>query len=164
MADHSFDLASKIDAQEIDNAVNQALKEIATRYDLKDSSSTISFARNDSKLFLSSSDEYKLKAIYEILKQKMIKRTISIKALTEKEIEQALGGTVKQEIIIQQGISKERAKDIVKDIKSTKIKVQVQIQNDQIRVSSKKIDDLQAIIKFIKEKDYPLHLQFINLR
>jgi cyclic-di-GMP-binding protein len=164
MADSSFDIASKIDAQEVDNAVNQAIKEINHRYDLKDSNSEIKYNQDDSKLTISASDEFKVKAVYEVLKQKMVKRNISIKALKPKEIEKALGGTAKQEIDLQQGISKEKAKDIVKDIKNAKLKVQAQIQNDQIRVSAKKKDDLQSVITLIKNNDYDIHVQFLNYR
>ena len=164
MADNSFDIASKIDAQEVDNAINQAKKELLNRYDLKNSNSDIEFNRTDNKITLTSSDDYKIKAVLEILKLKLVKREISLKALEYKEIQKAMSGTVRQEINIQQGIPIEKAKQIVKDIKSAKIKVQAQIQADQVRVSSKKIDDLQSVIQLIKQNDYDINIQFINMR
>mgnify|MGYP003986137947 CR=1 FL=1 len=164
MADHSFDIASKIEAQEIDNAVNQAMRDINNRYDLKNSKSTIEFQRNDHKLILTAPDDYKIKAVYDILRQKLVTRKISLKGLEAKDIEQAAGSTVKQEINIQQGIPMEKAKQIVKDIKGEKMKVQAQIQKDQVRISSKKIDDLQNVIQFIKEQKYDIDIQFLNLR
>jgi cyclic-di-GMP-binding protein len=163
-SDHSFDIACKVDPQEVDNAVNQALKEIVNRYDLKDSKSEIDFNKTENKLSLTSSDNYKIKAVLEILKQKLIKRDISPRALEEKEIQKASGDTAKQDIIIQQGIPVEKAKDMIKDIKATKMKVQCQIQDDQIRVTAKKIDDLQAVMQLIRSKDYGIHTQFSNMR
>ncbi len=161
---HSFDIGSKIDYQEMDNAINQTNKEVETRYDLKDAESEIDFNKTDHKLNFQAKDEFKLKAVIEIFKQKLIKRQISPKALMPGEIKAALGGTAKQEIKLQQGIPKDKAKDIVKDIKDTGLKVQTQIQDDQIRVSSKKIDDLQAIMAALKDKDYGIHAQFLNYR
>jgi len=164
MSDHSFDIVSKIDDQEINNAVNQALKEVVNRYDLKGTNSEIDFNQKDNKLTITSQDEYKVKAVWEILRQKLIKRQISLKAFNEKEIQKAAGSTAKQEIDIQQGIPMEKAKIIVKDIKNEKMKVQAQIQGDQVRVSAKKIDDLQAVIQLIREKNYDTNTQFINMR
>jgi uncharacterized protein YajQ (UPF0234 family) len=164
MADSSFDIASKIDHQELDNAINQTLKEIENRYDLKDANSEITFKSTEHKLAFSAADEFKLKSVYEIFKQKLVKRGISIKAMNPGKIESALGGTAKQEIQVQNGIPKEKAKEIVKEIKSTGIKVQAQIQEDQIRVSGKKLDDLQAVIRFLKEKDFEIDMQFTNYR
>lgn len=165
MADtYSFDIGSKIDYQEVDNAINQTNKEVETRYDLKDSESEIDFNRAEHKLNFQAKDDFKLKAVVEIFKQRMIKRGISPKALTGGEIKSSLGGKAKQEFKIQQGIPKENSKEIVKDIKDTGVKVQTQIQDDQIRVTSKKIDDLQAVMAVLKEKDYGFHAQFLNLR
>ncbi len=164
MADHSFDITSKIDAQEVDNSINQAKKELTNRYDLKNSNSDIEFNSTDNKITLTSSDDYKIKAVLEILKLKLVKRDISLKALEYKEIQKAMGGSARQEINVQQGIPTEKSKQIVKDIKSAKIKVQTQIQGDQIRVSGKKIDDLQSVIQLIKQNDYNIHIQFINMR
>ncbi len=165
MADlHSFDIVSKVNDQEIDNAINQTRKEVAQRYDLKDANCSIDFNQKDHLIKISAVDEYKLKAVLEILKQRAIKREISPKALVAKEVESAMGGTAKQEIEIQQGISKERAKEVTKAIKDSGLKVQTQIQDDQIRVTSKSIDDLQAVMKLLREKNFDFHIQFINFR
>ena len=165
MADnHSFDIVSEIDFQEVTNAIAQAEKEISQRYDLKDSKSEINFDQKEKKLKLESSEEYKLKAVVEILTLKFVKRNISPKALEPGEIESSLGGRVKQEIKLNQGISAEKAKEINKDIKESKMKVQTQIQGEQIRVIAKKIDDLQDTMKLIREKDYKIPVQFTNYR
>ncbi len=167
MADtYSFDIGSKIDFQEIDNAINQTNKEIMTRYDLKDSDSEIEVNEKESKLSINASDEFKLKGILEILKQKLTKRNISSKALTLGPIKTAgVGGSkAKIEIEIQNGIPKEKAKEIVKDIKATQFKVTTSIQEDQVRVSAKKIDDLQAIMAMLRDKDYGIFFQFLNYR
>ncbi len=165
MADmHSFDIASKVDHQEVINAVNQALKEISQRYDLKDAKCDIEFKPADHLIILTAADEFKVEAVGDVLKQKMVKREISLKALTFEEIKSALGGTAKQEVKLQDGISSEKAKEIVKDIKETKSKVQAQIQGDQVRVSGKSIDDLQSIMQHIKSKDYDIHIAFSNFR
>ena len=163
-SDHSFDIASKIDKQEVLNAVNQANKEIGHRYDLNGTNSEIDIKQEKNELYLSSSDDYKIKAVSDILKQKLIKRDISLKALNEGNIQQSAGDTVKQVITLQSGIPTDSAKDIVKDIKATKVKVQTQIQGDQVRVTSKKIDDLQQIMQLLKKKEYPFHIQFLNYR
>lgn len=163
-SDHSFDIASKIEPQEIINGVHQAEKDLENRFDLKDSGSKIEYVQAQSKLLISSSDEYKVKAVYEILQQKLIKRNISPKAFTLGPIKQALGGTAKQEITIQQGIPIEKAKEIVKEIKAAKLKVQAQIQGDQVRVSAKKIDDLQEVIKLVKELNLDFHVDYLNYR
>ncbi|MCP4050362.1 MAG: YajQ family cyclic di-GMP-binding protein [bacterium] len=164
MADHSFDITSKIDDQEIDNAINQAIKETTNRYDLKDSNSSIEFNRSEHKIKASSSDDFKLKAVLEILKQKLIKRNISAKALIIHDIQKASGDSARVDIDIQQGIPQEKGKEIVKDIKASKIKVQCQIQGTQVRITAKKIDDLQSVIKLIKSKSYDIHIQFDNMR
>jgi len=162
--DHSFDIVSKVDFQEISNAIQQVVKELAQRFDLKDSGTTVDLKTAENKIHINSQDEYKLKSVIEILNQKMVKRGISPKALKPGKIESSLGGTAKIDIEIQQGIAKENAKIIVNDLKNLKTKPQTQIQEDQIRVISKKIDDLQVAINFLKEKDYNLPLQFINYR
>lgn len=165
MADtHSFDIGSKIDYQELENAVNQTMKEVATRYDLKDANAELEFKPNDHKAYLSAADEFRVNSVFEIFKQKLIKRGISPKALTPGTVKSALGGTAKQEIAIQQGISKEKAKEIVKVIKESGAKVQTQIQDDQIRVIGKKIDDLQVVISLLKGKDFGIDVQFLNYR
>jgi uncharacterized protein YajQ (UPF0234 family) len=165
MADnHSFDIVSKLDYQEVSNAINQALKEIMQRFDLKDANCKIELNQQDNKLDLQASDEFKLKAVYEILQMKISKREISLKALEPGKIEKALGGTAKQEIKLNQGISKEQAKELNKKIKDSVVKVQTQIQGDQIRVIGKKIDDLQAVISAIKAMDLNFPVQFLNFK
>ena len=164
MADHSFDIASKIDYQEVDNAVNQAIKEITHRYDLKDANAEINLNQKDNYIQLAAAGDYQLKAVSEILKQKFVKRGLSVKALQPKEIEKATGESVRQKIELQQGIPQEKAKTIVKTIKDLKLKVQSQIQGDQVRITAKKIDDLQSVIKMLKEKDFGIHMDFINYR
>ncbi len=158
----SFDIVSKVDMQEVDNAVNQAKKEIAQRYDFKGTKSEIS--REGEDITVLGDDDYKLKAVIDVLQSKMIKRNISLKSLDYgKEIE-ASGGMVRQIINIQQGISKEKGKELNKVIKATKLKVQSQIQDDQLRVTGKKIDDLQEIMQILKGKDMGIDLQFVNMR
>jgi len=163
-SDHSFDIGSKVDLQELDNAIQQTLKEVSTRYDLKDADAQLEFKSTEQKLFLSAADDFKVTAVYEIFKLKLLKRGISGKVLTPGKIESALGGTAKQTIEVQNGIPKDKAKDIVKDIKAAGLKVQPQIQDDQIRVSAKKIDDLQGVITLLKGKDYGIDVQFLNFR
>lgn len=161
---HSFDIVSEIDLQEVDNAVNQALKEIHQRYDLKDSNTTIEMNKKDKLLTLNTKDDYSLKQSIDILQTKFIRRGISIKALKLNEPEQAAGGRLKQIINLQSGISKDNAKKIVKMIKDSKLKVNAQIQDEQVRVTGPKIDDLQAIIKMIKEADLDFPTQFVNMK
>ncbi len=164
MADNfSFDITSKVDTQEVKNAVDQTTKEIRQRYDLKDTKSEI-VLESETSVILTSEDEYKLKAITDILQSKLVKRGVSLKALVYEKIEKALGGHVRQKITIQQGISSEKAKEITKAIRDTKLKVQTQIQEDQIRVIGKAKDDLQAAIQFAKSKDFGIDLQFVNYR
>ncbi|MBI5746630.1 MAG: YajQ family cyclic di-GMP-binding protein [Nitrospirae bacterium] len=158
----SFDIVSKIDMQEMKNAVDQTLKEIGQRFDLKDSRSEIILEENE--ITITSSDEYKLKAVVDILQSKMVKRGISLKAITLENMEDALGGRKRQKISLQQGIPIEAAREIVKEIKGGKFKVQSQIQGDQVRVSSKSKDELQTVITFLKKKDFKIHMQFVNYR
>lgn len=162
--DHSFDIVSKVDLQEVLNAVQQAMKEISQRFDFKGSKSDITLNKDKHEIEVVSDDEMKLKSVMDILQSKLIKRSISLKALNYGKIEQAAGGTAKQLITLQQGIPVEKAKEIVKLIKETKMKVQSEIQKDQVRVKAKKIDDLQAIMKLIKGKDLDIHIEFINYR
>lgn len=165
MADeHSFDVASKVDMQEILNAQQQAAKEISQRFDFKGSKSGIELNKEKSELVVVSDDEHKLKSVIDILQGKLVKRGVSLKALKYGKVEQATGGTVRQAIGLQQGIDIENAKNIVKLIKDTKLKVQSEIQKDQVRVRAKKIDDLQAIMKMLKEKDFDFHIEFVNYR
>ena len=165
MADeHSFDVVSKVDLQEVLNSVQQAMREIGQRFDFKGSKSTIELDKEKHEITVVSDDETKLKSVIDILQTKLVKRSISLKALTYGKVEQASGGTVRQIITLQQVIPVEKAKEIVKMIKDTKLKVQSEIQKDQVRVRAKKIDDLQAIIKLVKEKDFGIHIEFINYR
>jgi len=165
MADeHSFDIVSKVDMQEVLNAVQQATKELSQRFDFKGSKSSIELSKEKAEITLVSDDEYKLTSLTEILKNKFVKRNVSLKSLTFGKIEKAAGDTVRQIITLQQGIAQEKAKDIVKIIKDTKLKVQAEIQKDQVRVRAKKIDDLQTLIGMLKAKDFDFHIDFINYR
>lgn len=158
----SFDIVSKVDMQEVDNAVNQTVKEIAQRYDFKKSKSEVTLDKESIKIL--ADDDFRLKAIIDILQSKFIKRGISVKALSYGTVESASGGMVRQLVTIQQGVSKEKGKDIIAKIKETKLKVQGQIQDDQVRVTGKNIDDLQEVIKLLKNQDLGIELQFINFR
>jgi len=165
MADeHTFDIACELDMQEVLNAVTQAEKEIGQRFDFKGSKSSIELDKGKAIITLVSDDEFKLKSVIEILQSKLVKRGVSLKALTYGKIDQAAGSTVRQVITLQQGISQEKAKEIVKIIKDTKLKVNAEIQKDQVRVRGKKIDDLQTLMALIKGKDLGIHLQFTNYR
>lgn len=160
----SFDIVSEVDHQEVDNAINQALKEIHQRYDFKGSKSEITFNKKDHVINVLSDDDFKIKSVIDILQNKMIKRGISIKALKYGNVEPASGGTVRQEIKLQQGIEKEDAKRIVKMIKDSKLKVQATIQDEQVRVSGKVKDDLQDVMKLLKESELHFAFQFTNYR
>lgn len=162
MPDNSFDVVSKIDLQEVSNAIQQALKEIHTRFDLKDSKSNIELDKDG--IALHSADEYKLKAVNDVLQAKLVKRGVSLKGLTYTEIEPAAGGTVKRRITMQQGIPIEKARDIVKLVKDSKKKAQASIQGDLVRVSSKDRDTLQEIIALLRGKDFGIDMQFTNYR
>jgi len=163
-SDNSFDIVSKTDMQEVKNAIEQALKEVAQRFDFKGSKSDVKLEEKNSEIIVSSDDEYKLKSLIDILQAKLVKRGISLKALTYGKIESALGSTVRQSIKLQQGIPSEKAKEIIKSIKETKLKVQSQIQGDQLRVSGKNRDDLQSVIALLRESDFGIDMQFINYR
>jgi hypothetical protein len=158
----SFDIVSKVDMQEVDNAVNQTIKEIDQRYDFKKSKSEVSLEKETIKIL--ADDDFRRKAIIDILQSKCLKRGVSVKTLQEGSVESASGGMVRQLITIQQGISKEKAKEVIAVIKEAKLKVQGQIQDDQVRVTGKNIDDLQEIIQLLKGKDLGIELQFINFR
>ena len=162
-ADNSFDIVSKVDIQEVRNAVDQAIKEVRARFDLKDSHSDIKIEGNDT-LQLASADEYKLKAVTEILAQKLVKRGISLKALTYEKIEPAANNSVRQKIKLQQGIPQEKAKDIVRMLKDSKLKAQGSIQGDTVRISGKDRDTLQEVIAMIKKHDFGIDMQFTNYR
>ncbi len=161
---HSFDIVSEIDFQEVDNAINQATKEIIQRYDLKDSHTEIELNKKEKSLSLNTKDEYSRKQSIDILETKFIKRGISLKALKFEEPQPAANGRLKQKVILQSGISKENAKKITKMIKESKLKVNAQIQDEQIRVQASKIDDLQAVIKLVKEADFDFPTQFTNYK
>jgi uncharacterized protein YajQ (UPF0234 family) len=164
MPENTFDIASKIDLTEVSNAVQQTTKEIGTRYDLKDSKSSVELNEKDHKLLLASSDEYKLKAVTEILGQKLVKRNVPLKGLEYGTVSTASGGSVRQEITLQQGIPTEKAKEMVRMIKDSKLKVQATIQADVVRVSGKDRDTLQQVIALLKGKDFGIDVQFINFR
>jgi uncharacterized protein YajQ (UPF0234 family) len=165
MADSfSFDIVSEVNLQEVDNAVNQARKEIAQRYDFKGSKSSIELNTRDRILTLISDDDFKLRSVVDILQTKLIKRGVPIKALSYGTVEAAFGGTARQVITLRVGIDKENAKRIVKLIKDTKLKVQAQIMDDQVRVSGRAKDDLQAVMTMIREADLDFAVQFTNYR
>jgi uncharacterized protein YajQ (UPF0234 family) len=162
-ADNSFDIVSKVDLQEVSNAIQNALKEIHTRFDLKDSKSDIQLEGKEA-LVLSSADEYKLKAVIDILQSKLVKRGVPIKALSYGAVEPAAGSSVRQKITMQQGIPIEKAREIVKLIKDSKKKVQASIQGDTVRVSAKDRDALQEVIALLKGHDFGIDMQFTNYR
>ena len=162
--DFSFDVVSKVDLQEVSNAVAQASKEIATRFDFRGSASKIEWNEKELTLTLASDDAYKLKSVVDILESRLVKRGVAIKALDFGKVEDAAGATVKQSVKVQQGIPSEKAKDIVKAIKDRKIKVQASIQADQVRVSGRNKDALQEVISLLKAGDFGLPLQFTNYR
>jgi uncharacterized protein YajQ (UPF0234 family) len=164
MPENTFDIVSKIDLQEVSNAIQHAMKEITTRFDLKDSKSSITLEAKDNAIMLHSIDDYKLKAITDILQAKLVKRGVSLKGLTYAPIESALGATAKQKITLQQGIPIEKAKAIVQLIKNSKKKVQASIQADVVRVSGKDRDSLQDVIALLKQQDFGIDMQFTNYR
>jgi cyclic-di-GMP-binding protein len=163
MPENTFDVVSKIDLQEVSNAIQQALKEVHTRFDLKDSKSTIELDGKDA-IVLHSIDEFKLKSVNDVFQQKLVKRGVPLKGLTYGQMETAAGGTAKQRITMQQGIPVEKAREIVKVIKDTKKKVNVSIQGDLVRVSGKDRDTLQEIIALLRQRDFGIDMQFTNYR
>lgn len=164
MAQPSFDIVSEVDLQEVDNAINQSMKEIIQRYDFKDSNTTVDFDKKEKKLTVSTSDDFHLKSAVDILNTKLIKRGVSVKSLTYSAVEQASGGTVRQTINLKVGIDKENAKAVIKLIKDTNVRVQSQIMDEQIRVTGKNKDDLQAVIVKLRGAELPIPLQFVNYR
>ena len=158
----SFDVVSKIDLQEVDNAIHQTMKEIENRFDFKGSKSDIKLEKD--QLVVISDDEYKLNSVIDILQSKFIKRNVPLKSMKYGKIEPATGGTVRQKIDLVQGIDQESSKIIGKIIKDSKLKVKYQIQGDQMRVSGKSLDELQKVIQLIKEADLPIAVQFVNYR
>lgn len=161
--ENSFDIVSKVDMQEVLNAVNQATREIETRFDFKGSKSKITFEGNP-EITLISDDDFKLRNVIDILEGKMVKRGVNLKSLRYGKVEAAAGNTVRQVVTLVQGIEQELAKKIVKKIKDSKIKVQASVQGDQVRVSGKNRDDLQAVIGVIREMDLPIPVEFTNYR
>jgi uncharacterized protein YajQ (UPF0234 family) len=160
----SFDIVSEVNLQEVDNALNQARKEIAQRYDFKGITTTLDFSETDKTITLTTGDEFHLKSAVDILQIKLIKRGVHIKALKYGSIENAAGAAVRQVISLRIGIDKEDSKTIVKMIKDLKIKVQAQIMDDQVRVSGKDKDGLQQVIKMVNDADFPFATQFVNYR
>lgn len=160
--DSSFDIVSKVDMQEVTNAIHQAQKEIEQRFDFKNSKSSIEL--QDDKIILISDDDFKLRNVVDIVEGKLVKRQISLKALEYGKVQPAAGDTVRQEVKLVQGISQEKGKEINKLIKDSKIKVSSSIQGDQVRVTGKDKDDLQAVIALLRKQDLGIELQFINYR
>ena len=165
MADlFSFDVVSKVDMQEVKNAIDQSLKEIGQRFDFKGTKTELTLKEKEMELVIVSDDEYKLKSVVDIVRAKLVKRNVSVRAFTFGAVEPALGGLVSQVAKIQSGLAMEKANEIVKEIKDGKLKVQAQIQADQVRVQSKSKDKLQTAIAFLKKKDFGIDLQFTNYR
>ena len=162
--DSSFDIVSKVDLQNLDNAINNAMKEISNRYDLKETGSSIELNKTDNLITLITPSDFHADQVTQILHQKMVKLGIDIKALKSKGREKASGDKVREIFSTTNGIEQEIAKKIVKDIKDLKLKVQTSIQGDELRVSGKNKDDLQEVISFIRGKNYDIPLQFINYR
>jgi uncharacterized protein YajQ (UPF0234 family) len=164
MPDNTFDIVSKIELPEVSNAVQQAVKEIQQRFDLKDSHSSIELREKENKMLLASQDDFKLKAVRDILESKLVKRKVPLKGLQYGTITPAAGSTVRQEITLQQGISTEKAREIVKAIKDSKKKVQASIQGDFVRVAGKDRDTLQEVMALLRGTDFGIDMQFTNYR
>jgi cyclic-di-GMP-binding protein len=162
MAESSFDVVSSVDLQEVKNAIAQAMKEITTRFDLKGTGSDISLQGEE--IVITSADEFKMKAVRDVLETRLVKRNVPLKALTWGTMDKALGGTVRQKVAMQKGIPTDKAREIVKIVKGSKLKVQAAIQGDQVRVSGKNRDDLQAVIQSLKAADLGIDMQFTNYR
>jgi uncharacterized protein YajQ (UPF0234 family) len=161
----SFDITSNVDLQEVDNALNQARKEVAQRYDFKGAKASIDFDAKESKLVLAADDEFKVNALWEIVQTRLVRRNVPVKNLTRGAAIPAANSTVRQEITLQQGIPSEKAKDIVKFLKESKLKkVQAAIQGDQLRITSASKDDLQEAMRVLREQDFGVALQFGNYR
>ena len=161
---NSFDVVSKIDLAEVVNAINQAMKEVQTRFDFKGSKSTIELDEKENEIVLQTENEMRMKNLLDMLQQKLIKRGVPLKGLIYGKIEQAAGSTVRQKIDLQQGIPIEKAREIVKIIKDAKLKVQAAINGDFVRVTGRDRDTLQDVIKLLKEKDFGIHMEFTNYR
>ena len=160
----SVDVVSQVDLQTLDNAINNAKREIATRYDFRNVDTEITLSRKDNSIHVRSGDEMKIKAVREMLMDQCIRQKIDPKCLEFKEIEPTSQGTAKTNIVVKEGIPKDTCKKMVKLIKSHKMKVQAAIQDEQVRLTGKKIDDLQTIMQMLKEEDYGIPLQFVNMK
>jgi len=158
----SFDVVCKVDLQEVDNAINQTLKEVGQRFDFKGTPTEV--RREDQILHLRSADDFKVRALADILKEKLARRQVPLKALLEHEIEPGPAGSAKQRLELQQGIPTEKARELVKLVKDAKLKVQAAIQGDQVRISGKKRDDLQAVIQILRDSKLDIAMQYINFR
>jgi uncharacterized protein YajQ (UPF0234 family) len=163
MPENTFDIVSRVDLQEVNNAIQQTMKEVRQRFDLKNSKSEV-WLEGKEKLVLASTDEFKLKAVNEVLQQKLVKRGVPLKALNYGKVEPAAGSSVRQEVALQQGIPIEKAREMVKLIKQSKLKVQASIQGDMVRVSGRDRDTLQDAIRLLKEQDFGIDMQFANYR
>lgn len=164
MADFSFDIVSKVEMAEVVNAVNQTTKEIENRYDFRGSKAGIELDEKKGTLTLTAEDDMKIRSLVDVLQTKLVKRSISIKALDYGKVEDAAGGTLRQVITLKQGIAQEKAKKITAAIRDAKLKVKAEIRGEEIRVSGAKKDDLQAVIQFLRGQDYDIELQFVNYR
>jgi hypothetical protein len=162
MAESSFDVVSSVDLQEVKNAISQAMKEITTRFDLKSTGSDVSLQGEE--IVITSADEFKMKAVRDVLETRLVKRNVPLKALSFGTMDKALGGTVRQKVSMQKGIPTEKAREIVKIVKNSKRKVQAAIQGDQVRISGKNKDDLQAVMQSLKAADLGIDMQFTNYR
>jgi uncharacterized protein YajQ (UPF0234 family) len=163
--DHSFDIVSEVNMQEVDNAVTQAKKELDQRFDFKGSNSTMELDKTEKKITLKTENEYRLKTLIDMIQTKCIKRGVSLKSLKYEKLETGMiGGSVKQDITIISGIESDKGKEITKAVKEAKLKVQAMIEGEKVRVKAGKIDDLQATIGLLKQKDFGIDLQFVNFR
>jgi len=158
----SFDVVCRVDLQEVDNAINQTLREIGQRFDFKGTKTELK--REDTVIHLASADDYKVRALGEIFREKLARRQVPLRALQSGPVEPGPAGTAKQQIDLQQGISTEKGREIVKLVKDAKLKVQVAVQGDQVRVTGKKRDDLQSVMQLLRERDLGIALQFANFR
>ena len=158
----SFDVVSRVELQEVDNALNQTRKEVAQRYDLKDAKTEIDWDQKE--IVITSADDFKVKAVVDVLQSKLVRRNVPLKNLDTDKVEPAAGGRARQKITVRQGVDTDKARDIVKRVKASGLKVQSQILEEQVRVTGKKRDDLQAVIQMLKAEDFGLALQFVNPR
>ena len=162
LAESSFDVVSNVDMQEVKNAISQAMKEITTRFDLKGSNSLVELQGKE--ILITSGDDSKMKAVRDVFEERLVKRNVPLKALTFGDVEKALGQTARQKVTLQEGIPSDKAREIVKVIKGSKLKVQASIQGEQVRVTSKSKDDLQSVMQLLKSTDLGIDMQFTNRR